>query len=199
MNPVSFLFQLLPLLVFIVVDAVSNNPLLSIILSIVTAAVQLSFFYLRFRKIDWFIIVDAGLIIGLGALSLYLKNEIFFKMKPAIIDAVALVFFIVFLVSPDQFLIGYFGRMMPGQTRRFNPQMVSIMKKILFWMCIYIVLHGIAVVYAALYSSRTVWAFISGPGFYLFLIPVAVLFIIGKIRSRRSTTTIRPAIFRRKR
>lgn len=184
MNPASFLLQLLPLLVFIVADAVFNNPAISIVLAIVTATVQLTLFYIKTRKIDWFILLDAGLIIALGAVSILLENDLFFKLKPAIINAVAIIIFVVFIFSPDRFLTGYFGRLMPEQTQ-LRPGMIPLMKKMLGWMCLCIALHGAAVLYSAFKCSRKTWAFVAGPGFYVLFIPVMVYILLKRVLFQR--------------
>lgn len=186
MNIATLFLQLLPLLVFIVADAVFNNPKLSIILAVVTAAVQMAIYYRQTGQIDWFLLLDVALIVALGAVSIILDNDLFFKLKPGLIDVIGIVLFLVFVFSPDQFLIGYFGRVLQGQRMTFNPQMVPLMKSMLVWMCAYLALHTGAVVYTALYSSRKVWAFVAGPGLYLMFIPIMIFIIVKRFQNRRS-------------
>ncbi len=177
---------MLPLIVFIIVDTVFNNVKVSIISAIVFAAGQLLFFYLKTGKFDWFVLLDVALIGGLGMVSIISKNDLFFKVKPAIVEAAALVFLVVLYVMPDKFLLQYFGRMMPkGMSLR--PEMIGAMKAMLVWMCGYIVLHIGAVLYTAFKTSRRVWAFVAGPGFYLLFIPVLVVLLVKGIRRRRAT------------
>jgi intracellular septation protein A len=193
MSPLMLLAQMLPLLVFIIADAVFNNVKISILLAIVFAAGQMAFFYFRTGQFDWFILLDVGLIAGLGTVSIIFKNELFFKVKPAIIDAAAIIFFLVLVFSSDNFLLGYFGRMVQGQGVRLRPEAIGMMKTMLFWMCIYILFHIAAVLYTAFYSSRKMWAFVSGPGFYLLFIPVMVVLLFKAYRKRRQLAN-RPAI-----
>ena len=183
MAPLQLLTQMLPLIVFIVVDAVFNNVKVSIISAIIFAAGQLIFFYIKTGKFDWFVLLDVGLIVGLGTLSIVFKNELFFKVKPAIIEAAAIIFLVVLIVLPDQFLLNYFGRMMP-KGMALQEKTIGPMKTMLIWMCGYIALHIAAVLFTAFHSSRRVWAFVSGPGFYLLLLPVIPVIIV-KFRRRR--------------
>lgn len=185
MNIITLFLQLLPLLVFIVADAVFNNPKLSIILAVITAAGQMAFFYRQNGQIDWFILLDVALIVSLGALSILLNNDLFFKLKPGLIDFIAIILFLVFIFSPDKFLLGYFGRIMQAQNMSFRPDMVPVMKTMLGWMCLYFALHAGAVVYTALYASRKTWAFVAGPGLYFLFIPALVVIIIKKVRQKR--------------
>ncbi len=184
MNPMMFLGQMLPLVVFIIVDSLFSNIRTSIISAIVFAAGQLVFFYVKTGKFDWFVLLDVGLIAALGTISIVFKNDLFFKVKPAIIEAATIVFFLVLILSPDRFLHDYFGRMMPAGMV-LKPSAIGTMKTMLLWMCGYVFLHIGAVLYTAFYSSRKMWAFISGPGFYLLFVPVMAVLFIKKIRNRR--------------
>lgn len=185
MAPLQLLGQMLPLIVFIIVDAVFNNVKASIISAIVFAAVQLLFFYQKTGKFDWFVLVDVVLIASLGAVSILLKNDIFFKIKPAIIEAATIIFFVVLIILPDQFLLNYFGRMMPSGAG-LQPSAIKPMKMMLIGMCGYILLHIGAVLFTAFHSSRRVWAFVSGPGFYLLFIPVIPVVIVRFIKNQRA-------------
>lgn len=184
MLPAQLLGQMLPLIVFIIVDSVFNNVKASIVSAIVFAAGQLIFFFVKTGKFDWFVLVDVALIAGLGTVSLISKNDLFFKVKPAVIEAATIVFFIVLIVLPDKFLLGYFGRMMP-KGMVLQPAAIGSMKAILIWLCGYVLLHMGAVLYTAFYSSRRVWAFVSGPGFYLLFIPLMPVLFFRARKKRR--------------
>jgi intracellular septation protein A len=179
----QLLGQMLPLIVFIIVDSVCNNIKVSIISAIVFAAGQLLFFYLKTGRFDWFVLLDAGLIAGLGLVSIVLKNEMFFKVKPAIIEAATIIFMLVLVFSPDRFLLDYFGRMMP-KGMVLNPAAMGALKKMLFFMCGYVLVHIGAVLYTARFSSRKMWAFVSGPGFYFLFIPAMLYMFIKRRRQR---------------
>jgi intracellular septation protein A len=185
MSPMTLLGQMLPLIVFIIVDSLFNNIKISIISAIAFAIVQLVFFYVKTNQFDWFVLLDVGLIVGLGTISIVLKNEIFFKVKPAVIEGATIVFFLVLILLPDHFLLGYFGRMMPSGMI-LKPAAVGTMKTMLLWMTGYVLLHIGAVLYTAFYSTRKIWAIVSGPGFYLLFIPVMIVIIAKTVRKRRS-------------
>jgi intracellular septation protein A len=192
MNPMMLLLQMLPLLIFIIADAVFNNVKISIVLSVLFAAGQMAFFYFRTGQFDWFILLDVGLITVLGAVSIIVKNDLFFKVKPAIVEAAAIIFFLALIFSPDNFLLGYFGRMMQGQGVKFRPEMIGMMKTMLVWMSVYIGLHIVAVFYTAFFSSRKMWAFVSGPGFYLLFIPAMVVLLVRAKRKKKPATNPSP-------
>jgi len=193
MSPTILLVQMLPLIVFIIVDAIAKNTRISIISAIVFAAGQLLFSYLKTKQFDWFVLLDVGLIAGLGIVSIILKNELFFKIKPAIVETIAIVFFITLLLAPDSFLLGYFGRMVPkGMSLR--PEAIGAMKVMLAWMCGYVLLHIAAVMYTTFHASRKVWAMVSGPGFYLLFIPIMLWLFAKQRRQRREMARNRHVI-----
>lgn len=184
MSPMLLLGQMLPLIVFIIVDSLFNNVRISIVSAVVFAAGQLVFYYVKTDQFDWFVLLDVGLIAALGTIAIVFRNDLFFKVKPAIIEGAAIIFFLVLILSPDRFLLDYFGRMMPAGMV-LKPAAIGTMKTMLLWMCGYVLLHIGAVLYTALYSSRKMWAFVSGPGFYLLFIPVMAVLISKAMRKRR--------------
>lgn len=183
MNPMKLLMiQLLPLLVFIVIDSFVDDVRISIGCAVLFAIGQLAFTWVATRRFEWLILVDVGLIAGLGAVSIALDNDLFFKVKPAIVEALVIVLFVVLLVAPSRFLLRYVGRMMPGRVLR--PEAVGAMKVMLTVICAATALHIGAVLYTAFQSSREVWAFVSGPGFYLFVLPAGAGVVLV-MRARR--------------
>lgn len=184
MNSMMLLLtQLLPLIVFIVVDALVTDVRISILSAVVFAVGQLVLTYVVTRQFDWFVLLDVGLIVALGGISIVFKNELFFKVKPAIIEGVTIVFMLVLLLAPGRFLTGYFGRMTPGMA--LKPEAIGLMRTMLGWMCVYTALHIGASLYTAFYSSKKVWAFVSGPGFYLVFIPIMGVILGKALRARR--------------
>ncbi len=179
---------MLPLIVFIIIDSLFNNIRFSIVSAVVFAAGQSVFYYVKTGQVEWFVLLDVGLIVALGAVSVIFKNDLFFKVKPAIVEAAAIVFFLVMALSPDRFLLGYFGRMMP-KAMVMTPQNIGVMKHLLLIMCGYILVHIGAVLYTAFYASRKMWAFVSGPGFYLLFIPATGMVVLKNNRLRRRATS----------
>ena len=176
------LLQLLPLLVFLVVDALVDDVRISILAAIVFAVAQLATTWRQTRKFDWFVVLDAALIAGMGAVSIVMEDEFFFKLKPAIIEAVSIVFMVGLMRSSDAFLAGYVGRMTPGTV--LEPSALAPMRRVMGWSALYIALHIAAVLYTAVYASKSVWALVSGLGFYLPLIPVMAV-MLGRAWLRR--------------
>jgi len=82
------LFEFFPLIVFFVVYYKSDKDLyLSITAVIIATLVSLVALYIKERKISTMMLVSTVILIVFGGLSIFLKNDIFFKMKPTIINA----------------------------------------------------------------------------------------------------------------
>jgi intracellular septation protein len=82
------LFEFFPLIVFFVVYYKSDKDLyLSITAVIIATLISLVALYIKERKISTMMLVSTVILIVFGGLSIFLKNDIFFKMKPTIINA----------------------------------------------------------------------------------------------------------------
>ena len=178
------LLQMLPILAFLAVDAVVQDPLWAIGAALVLVLFQTVWIYVRERRLDPFVVVDALLIGGLGAVSLLSKNELFFKLKPAIMEAVIVPFFLVLALGGERFVQGYFGRFL-GSGTALNPQVMPLLRRLLGVMSALIVVHAGLVVWAAYYASRQTWGWISGPGFYVILLPVLGWALYRRITGKR--------------
>ena len=82
------LFEFFPLIVFFVVYYKSDKDLyLSITAVIIATLISLVALYIKERKISTMMLVSTVILLVFGGLSIFLKNDIFFKMKPTIINA----------------------------------------------------------------------------------------------------------------
>ena len=82
------LFEFFPLIVFFAVYYKSDKDLyISIAAVIIATLISLIALYVKERKISTMMLVSTVILVIFGGLSLFFKNEIFFKMKPTIINA----------------------------------------------------------------------------------------------------------------
>ena len=82
------LFEFFPLIIFFTVYYKSDKDLyLSIAAVIIATLISLAALYIKERKVSTMMLVSAIILVVFGGLSLFLKNDIFFKMKPTIINA----------------------------------------------------------------------------------------------------------------
>ncbi len=190
---VLFLTQLLPLIVFIIVDSFVEDVRISILAAVLFAGGQLVFVYVHSRRFEWLVLVDVGLIAALGGVSIAFDNELFFKVKPAIVEGVAIVFILALILAPGRFLLRYFGRMMPNMA--LSPEALRMMKVMLALICAGTAVHIGGVLYTAFCSSREVWAFVSGPGFYIIILPIGL--VLGLVMRSRRKAQKRAELYRR--
>ena len=82
------LFEFFPLIVFFAVYYKSDKDLyISIAAVIVATLISLIALYIKERKISTMMLVSTVILIVFGGLTLFFKNETFFKMKPTIINS----------------------------------------------------------------------------------------------------------------
>jgi len=175
----SIFLQMLPILIFIIVDSIFNNSVISIISAILFAIIQVTVTYIKTSSIDYLIFIDVALISILGIVSIVQKNDFFFLIKPAVIDVVMVIFLIALSFSSDNFIFNYLTRFMPEQQHAIIAQALPFLRKMLLWLSLYTILHGIAVWYCANNCSRRLWGIIAGPGYFIIFIPI-MFFILGK-------------------
>lgn len=179
------LLQFLPILVFIVVDAVIENTVISIISAVAFTALQTGITFFMTGEFDYFMLVDVALIAVMGGISLVTNDDRFFKVKPAIIEGLCVPFILFFVFAPDRFIMNYFGRYMPPG-RALVPAAIPVMKTALLIMAVYMALHVLAILYTAFYCGKKTWAFVSGPGFYFVFMPMMIWIIIKRWKAARS-------------
>ena len=90
------LFEFFPLIVFFAVYYKSDKDLyLSIAAVIAATIISLIALYIKERKISTMMLVSTIILVIFGGLSLFFENEIFFKMKPTIINSLFAITLIV--------------------------------------------------------------------------------------------------------
>ena len=101
------LLEFFPLIIFFAVYYKSDKDLyLSIAAVIIATLISLAALYIKERKVSTMMLVSTIILVVFGGLSLFLKNDIFFKMKPTIINALFAIVLIgsTFIKKPDHIL-----------------------------------------------------------------------------------------------
>ncbi len=168
----------LPLIVFILADAIWGTTI-GLIVAIVIGIIEVFISYIKEKFIDKFILLDIGLIVVLGVVSIVLDNPIFFKLKPALVELIFCVIIGVSIYSPVNVMLQMSKRYMKNielgeaQVRQLNRSL-----KALFYIFI---AHTLMIVYSAFFMSKAAWAFVSGGLFYIFF---GVYFVVEILGSR---------------
>ncbi len=169
---------LLPLLVFILADEFAGTTN-AIILALISGLVVFVFTWIRNKKADAFVLFDTLLLSAFGGVSILLNNEIFFKLKPGIIQTILVVIIGLSAYSPKNIMLGMAKRYMPD--KEFNDEQLQQLRnqtRVLFWLFF---MHTMLVYYSAFFMSKEAWAFISGGLFY---IVAGVWFLVELVRQK---------------
>jgi len=171
----------LPLLVFIAADALWGTRV-GLAVAVVSGILELAVSYIKEKKLDRFILLDTGLIVLLGGISLLLRTDVFFRLKPALVELVFCLILGISVYSPVNIMLAMSRRYLknlPLSEEQIKPMMRGM--KILFFIFLG---HTVLIVYAALAMSVRAWGFISGGLFYI-LFGFYLLLEWGRGRWRR--------------
>ena len=169
---------LVPLLIFIVADEIWGTRI-GLYVALGTGIAEFLFYYIKDKVADRFILLDTLLLIVLGAISIIFENDLFFKIKPALIEAILLAVIAFSLWGPRNILMDMSHRFM-GEIRLNEEQEKSMRINMIavFWMTAF---HILLVLYSAFFMSKEAWFFISG-GLYYILFGILFGFIVLKAR-----------------
>ncbi len=168
MNRFAFLKTLLPalipLVVFIVADEIWGTKI-GIIVALVVGIGEFVLIYMKEKRVDRFVLADTLLLVALGGVSILLDNAVFFKLKPALVQAIFCAILGISVFSGKNILLLMSQRYMRGvQLNEAALKRMSITFRNLFWI---FSVHTLFIVYSAFYLSEKAWAFISTALFYI--------------------------------
>jgi len=160
----NFALGFIPLFIFIIADEIWGTKI-GLIVAIISGILQMLITYYIQRRFDKMIAFDTALIILLGGISIGFNNDLFFKLKPALIESIMLVLFGIHAFSEKPILL-MMGKRYMGDIK-FQPEQVLMMKRMSRLLFAVIFVHTGLIIYASFYLSNEMWAFISGGLFYI--------------------------------
>jgi len=163
----NFSIGFIPLFIFIIVDEFYDTKT-ALIIAVFVGIAEFLYYYIRFRQIEKFVLFDTALIISLGGISILLENDIFFKIKPALIESIIVILLGIHSFSNKPLLLTMGKRYMKDmEINELQIQQMQKLSKLLFYIFL---LHVGLIIYSAYYLSNEAWAFISGGLFYLIFV-----------------------------
>lgn len=169
----------IPLFVFIAADEIWGTKT-GLFVAVGVGIIEMSWVYFKERKFDKFILFDTLLLVALGGVSILLNNDLFFKLKPGLIELVLVAVLAVSAFSKIN-LVGLMGkRYLKGA--EFNEAQVVKMRKSLKVLFYIFLAHILLVFYATFFMSKEAWAFISGGLFYIIF---GVYFLVELFQQKR--------------
>jgi len=155
---------LLPIFVFILVDSFWSTEA-GLAVAVVFGVGQLIYVFARERRLDRFVLFDTALLVALGGISIALKDEIFFKLKPALINLLFCAILGYSAFSSKNLMMLYTQRYMGDMKMPAGAEKdMQETMRILFWMMLG---YTLLIIYSAYFMSKEAWAFISGGLLYI--------------------------------
>lgn len=178
----------IPLFVFIAIDEIWGTRA-GLVAALAIGLGELIWIWLKEKRFDRFVLFDTGLLVVLGSVSLLLDNDIFFKLKPGLVELILCAILAVSAFSRINIVGLMTQRYMKDM--ELNDQQLSQFRKTMQFMFFVFLGHTFLVFYAAFYWSDKAWAFVSGGLFYILF---GVVFLVELVRQKyfRKQT---PAIF----
>jgi isopentenyldiphosphate isomerase/intracellular septation protein A len=169
----------IPLFVFILADEIWGTKI-GLIVAVGVGVLEMFWVGIKEKRFDKFVLFDTLLLIVLGAVSILLDNDIFFKLKPGLIELILVAVLAVSAFSNVN-IIGLMGQRYLKDTQ-FNEAQMAQMRKSLKYLFYIFTAHTILVFYATFFMSNAAWAFISGGLFYILF---GVYFLVELVFQKR--------------
>lgn len=176
-----FLGGVLPVIAFALAEE-WYGTIGGLIAGIVFGAGELTYEFIRYKKIQGVTIAGNALVIVLGGLSLIEGNAVLFKLQPAILVFAFAAFLLVSSAIGRPLLVEMSKKQNPGAPEELHKKLAGMNTRI--GLCLIAI--GLVSVHAAFYWSTAAWAFLKGIGAPLILFAyMAVEIVILRRRARR--------------
>jgi isopentenyldiphosphate isomerase/intracellular septation protein A len=179
----SLLPSFIPLIAYVLVDTFLGEKI-GLYAGIGIGVVEFVVVLIRDRKPDPFVAADTLLLALAGVISLISDNDIWFKLKPAVIELVFSASFALLLVLPERYLKAYMERQLKGF--EFPDSTLPAMRKSLGAMLAILAVHAGLTAWSAVALSTKAWGFISGVLLYiLFGVFALAEFLYARVKGRK--------------
>lgn len=181
----------IPLFGYIAADLIFGETI-GLFIGIGIGVLEFAFSFAKEKKADLFIAADTVLLSALGALSLLLRNQIFFRLKPAIMEGIVAFAMAALLILPTDVLKSYMGHQVKGLV--LEDSGMPALRRSLAIMTVVFVLHVGITVWAALFASTALWGFVSGGLLYILLGAVVLTQWIAARKARKTGKSATPGL-----
>jgi|YNPMSStandDraft_1061717.scaffolds.fasta_scaffold06382_2 isopentenyldiphosphate isomerase/intracellular septation protein A len=181
---------LFPLIVFIITDEIFDTST-SIIIAVFVGIIQAIWIFIKEKRFDYFVLVDTFLIILMGGISLLFDNDLFFKLKPGIVETILCIMLIFFALAPSHYVEMMMGHY--GMNTKLDENSLKKLRNSFKFLSLIFIVHTILVFYSAFYMSKEAWAIISGVLFYI-IFAIFFLYELFKNYINRKNTEWLPIV-----
>lgn len=178
-----FFGGLLPVIAFTVIEE-KYGPQWGLVAGLVFGGGEIIYELIRYKKVSTITWIGNGLLIGLGLISLFAQDGIWFKLQPAIMELGMFFFLCGSWVLKKPFML----MMVEKQNPDFPAMMKPFLSGITLRLSFFFLIHAIIATYAAFYWSTEAWAYLKGLGLTISMIVymvVEMLLIKKKINSNK--------------
>ncbi|SHE38480.1 Isopentenyldiphosphate isomerase [Mariniphaga anaerophila] len=154
----------IPLFVFIAADEIWGTKT-GLFVAVGVGLLEMVWVAVKEKRLDKFILFDTLLLVVLGAVSILLDNDLFFKLKPGLIELILVTVLAISAFSKVN-IIGLMSRRYLKDIQ-LNEAQVAQMRKSLKSLFFIFLGHTLLVFYSTFFMSKEAWAFVSGGLFYL--------------------------------
>lgn len=183
MNRAQLLKKLLPgfipLFVFIAADEIWGTKI-GLFVAIAVGVAEMAYVAVKEKRFEKFVLFDTLLLVVLGGVSILLDNDIFFKLKPGLIELILVVVLAISAFSEVN-IVGMMGQRYMKDVEFSTAQMQQMRQSMKSLFFIFFI-HTILVFYSAFFMSKEAWAFISGGLFYIIF---GVYFLFEFLRQKK--------------
>ncbi|OGS35990.1 MAG: hypothetical protein A2293_06195 [Elusimicrobia bacterium RIFOXYB2_FULL_49_7] len=187
----SLLIGFLPVVAFIAADHYFSNRFdeqkgmqYALLFAMAIGVAQLIFIRVREKRLDKMTLFDTLLVLVMGSISFLSGNDLFFKLKPALIELIMVILLFIIAFFSPRLLLLMTGRFTQGM--EMTELHLKLMQRNAAGMFFIFLFHTLLTIYAAFKLSRDAWAFISGGLFYILAgIYFLSIFIMARIRRSR--------------
>jgi isopentenyldiphosphate isomerase/intracellular septation protein A len=174
----------IPLFVFIIADEIWGMKV-GLAVAVLIGVGEMSLTWFREKRLDQFVLLDTALLVALSGISILLDNDIFFKLKPALLELILAAILGLSAFSSFDIVGAMTRKYMKGV--KMNEVQEIMFRKNLRNLFFIILAHTALVIYSAFYLSKGAWAFISGGLFYILF---AIYFVFEFIRNKRKAKVV---------
>lgn len=168
-----FIGGLLPIISFTLIEEY-YGVVAGLIAAMIFGVGELSYEYFRYRKVERITLIGNGLIIGLGLISLWSTDGIWFKMQPAIFCAIFAAALFATSIMKKPLLVSL--------SRAQNPNLpdlaIQFLTSLNWRLGIFFLLQTGIGIWAAIYWSTAAWATLKGIGLPVFMIIYMLLEVL---------------------
>lgn len=173
-----FFAGLLPLIAFTVIED-QYGTVAGLIAGMIFGVGEIAWELFKYRRVNRMTWVGNGMLLVLGGISLISNEGIWFKLQPALMEALFAFFLLGSLIFKKN-LIAYIAEKQ-GQT--LPEQVKARMTGMTFRMGLFFLFHAVLATYAAFYWSTSAWAILKGVGFTLSFILYMIIEVLWMRRS----------------